>query len=142
VSGETGVPLTRVCRLLAAPRSTIYARRGGGRAPDDASPDRAKRGPRTPLSDASLTGLIRDVIRTTPFTGEGHRKVTARLRRDHAIGVGRKRVLRLMRHAGLLAPQRARGRRTPRAHDGTIIPPAPDGLWGVSDRRKLTRSDT
>lgn len=133
------MPITRVCRLLAAPRSTIYARRVGVRP--DASLDRAKRGPRTPLSDETLTGRIRAVIRATPFVGEGHRKVAARLRREQAICVGRKRVLRLMRHAGLLAPQRARGRRKPRAHDGTIIPAAPDCLWGTDATMAYTRDD-
>lgn len=55
--------------------------------------------------------------------------------------MGRKRVLRLMRHAGLLAPQRARGRRKPRAHDGTIIPAAPDRLWGSDATMAYTRDD-
>ncbi|MDR7507292.1 MAG: transposase, partial [Armatimonadota bacterium] len=41
--------------------------------------------------------LIRDVIRETPFAGEGYRKVTARLKRAREVHVGRKRVLRLMR---------------------------------------------
>lgn len=36
--------------------------------------------------------------------------------------MGHKRVLRLMREAGLLAPQRARGRGKPRPRDGTIFP--------------------
>ncbi len=73
--------------------------------------------------------------------GEGHRKVTARLRREHGIFVGRKRVLRLMRQAGLLAPQRARGRRRPRPHDGTIVPPAPNVLWGTDATMAYTTRD-
>lgn len=52
-----------------------------------------------------LAELIRQVIRHSPFAGEGRRKVTARLRREHGVRVGRKRVLLLMRAAGLLAPQ-------------------------------------
>jgi transposase InsO family protein len=141
VSEETGVPLARVCRLLAAPRSTIYARRGRSLAPDGATPDRAPRGPRPLVSDDGLLAMIRDVIRDTPFAGEGHRKVTARLRREREVRVGRKRVLRLMRQAGLLAPQRARGRRKPRPHDGTIIPTAPDRLWGTDATMAYTRDD-
>ncbi|MDR7480470.1 MAG: integrase core domain-containing protein, partial [Armatimonadota bacterium] len=54
---------------------------------------------------------------------------------------GRKRVLRLMRQAGLLAPQRVRGRRKPRPHDGTIIPQAPDRLWGTDATMAYTRDD-
>ncbi len=124
MSAETGVALAIVCRVLRAPRSTVYARSDRGEGVG------AKRGPRTALLDDELLVLIREVIASSPFSGEGHRKVTARLRREHDVGVGRKRVLRLMRTAGLLAPQRARGRRRPRAHDGTIIPEAPNLLWG------------
>jgi putative transposase len=138
---ETSVPLARVCRLLAAPRSTIYARRGRAPAPGGGTPARGPRGPRPQVSDEALSAMIRDVLRETPFAGEGHRKVTARLRRDRAVYVGRKRVLRLMRQAGLLAPQRARGRRTPRPHDGTIIPAAPDRLWGTDATMAYTQDD-
>ena len=76
---------------------------------------------------------------TTPRRSSS--KVTARLRREDGIGVGRKRVLRLMREAGLLAPQRARGRRKPRPHDGTIIPEAPNLLWGTDATMAYTRND-
>ena len=58
---------------------------------------------------------IRLVLANSPFCGEGYRKVRARLRREQGICASGKRVLRLMRRAGLLAPQRARRRRTPRA---------------------------
>jgi transposase InsO family protein len=84
---------------------------------------------------------IREAIRRSPFSGEGHRKVTARLWREDGIRVGRKRVLRLMRQAGLLAPQRARGRRRPRSHDGTIIPEAPNVLWGTDATMAYTARD-
>lgn len=135
MSLQTGAPLATVCRILGAPRSTVYAR-----AVSPAGP-RAKRGPRTALSDEELTGAIREVIEGSPFSGEGHRKVTARLRRERGIRVGRKRVLRLMRQAGLLAPQRARGRRKPRPHDGTIIPSGPDLIWGTDATMAYTARD-
>jgi putative transposase len=138
VSAETGVALATVCRLTGAPRSTVYARRD--RAGVE-RPLRRKRGPVVAICDEDLTELIREVIRSSPFSGEGHRKVTARLRREHGIRVGRKRVLRLMRQAGLLAPQRARGRRKPRPHDGTIIPAAPNTLWGTDATMAYTRND-
>lgn len=129
--------MSRVCLVLEAPRSTVYARRGAGGKDDPA----AKRGPKTPLSDEELTEAIREVIASSPFSGEGHRKVTARLSREKAIHVGRKQVLRLMRQAGLLAPQRARGRRKPRPHAGTIIPAAPNLLWGTDATMAYTRRD-
>jgi hypothetical protein len=51
VSEELGVALKRVCDELKTPRSTVYARRGTG---GEVAPA-AKRGPKTPLSDAELT---------------------------------------------------------------------------------------
>jgi putative transposase len=86
-------------------------------------------------------GLIRRVLVTSPFSGEGHRKVRARLRREHGIRVGGKRVLRLLRGAGLLAPLRALGRRKPRPHDGTIIPEGPNQRWGTDATMAWTRAD-
>lgn len=135
MSAETGAALATVCRILSAPRSTVYARRRPAtRAP-------VKRGPRTAIADDELLVKIREAITGSPFAGEGHRKVTARLRREHGIGVGRKRVLRLMREAGLLAPQRTRGRRRPRLHDGTITPEAPNLLWGTDATMAYTARD-
>lgn len=130
-----GAPIATCCRVLGAARSTIYARvNARGRSG-------ARRGPRTRLSDAELTEAIRGVIASSPFSGEGHRKVTARLRRERGIRAGRKRVLRLMREAGLLAPQRARGRRRPRLHEGTIIPEGPDLIWGTDATMAYTARD-
>jgi hypothetical protein len=44
------------------------------------------------VRDAIVLGMIRDVIRATPFAGEGGHRVTARLRWEQDIGVSRKRV--------------------------------------------------
>ena len=137
MSAEFRVPLAAVCRLTEAPRSTVYARRACEQVPVE----HRKRGPKTGMSDDELTAKIKEVIRSAPFSGEGHLKVTARLRREHAVRVGRKRVLRLMRAAGLLAPQRARGKRKPRPHDGTIIPPEPNQLWGTYATMAYTARD-
>ena len=100
-----------------------------------------KRGPTTELSDDLLLVLIRRVIKESPFSGEGHRKVTSRLRREHGVHAGRKRVLRLMRLAGRLTPQRGKRRRKARSHDGTIIPQGPDLMWAPT-RPWRTRSET
>lgn len=139
---ELEVGRKRVCDVLDAPRSTIYAREAAA-VRDNLGVVIAfpKRGPKTELSDDELTELIRRVINDGPFAGEGHRKVTARLRREHRVSVGRKRVLRLMRRAGLLAPQRAKRRRKARPHDGTIIPEAPDLLWGTDATMAYTKRD-
>ena len=85
--------------------------------------------------------LIRQVLADSPFAGEGYRKVRARLRRQHDVRVSGKRLLRLLRAHGLLAPQRARGRRRPRLHDGTIIPEQPNRRWGTDATMAWTRTD-
>jgi putative transposase len=127
------LPVAVVCRVLGAPRSTLYARRHAQQP--------IRPGPATSISDGELLELIRQVLLASPFAGEGYRKVRARLRREHGVQVSGKRVLRLLRLAGLLAPQRARGRRKPRPHDGTIIPEAPNRRWGTDATMAWTRVD-
>jgi putative transposase len=130
---EHRLPLAVVCRVLGAPRSTVYARRQ--------QTVLARPGPATAIGDQDLVQLIRLVLRASPFAGEGYRKVRARLRREHGIRVSGKRVLRLLRREGLLAPQRVRGRRRPRPHDGTIIPDGPNLRWGTDATMAWTRTD-
>jgi putative transposase len=94
-----------------------------------------------PIDDAELVRLIRQVLKDSPFAGEGYPKVRARLGREHGVQVSGKRVLRLLRREGLLAPQRVRGRRRPRLHDGTIIPDGPNLRWGTDATMAWTRAD-
>lgn len=82
------------------------------------------------MSDAALTSEIRAVLDASPFHGEGHRKVWARLR-VAGLRTSLRRVLRLMRQNDLLAPGRIGSPRGPRNHDGTIIPDAVDTMWGT-----------
>ena len=82
------------------------------------------------MSDRELLSEIRDVLATSPFVGEGHRKVWARLRR-RGVCTSRKRVLRLTREAGLLAPTARVRKRAQRLHDGTITVSVPDTLWAT-----------
>jgi len=82
------------------------------------------------MGDAELLAAIRQTLRDSPFTGEGHRKVWARLRR-RGVHASRKRILRLTREAGLLAPTARVRRRAQRLHDGTITVEEPDTLWAT-----------
>jgi transposase InsO family protein len=82
------------------------------------------------MPDAALVEAIRAVLAGSPFHGEGHRKVWARLRMA-GVRTSKRRVLRLMREHGLLAPSRVGSPRGPRDHDGTIIPDAVDVMWGT-----------
>ena len=82
------------------------------------------------MGDSELLAEIRDVLATSPFVGEGHRKVWARLRR-RGVCTSRKRVLRLTRGAGLLAPTAKVRKRAARLHEGTITVSVPDTLWAT-----------
>lgn len=129
--------VARICRLLERSRSGLYAYRAQ-QSRADRPP--ARRGPKTAYTDAQLTEHIRDVLATSPFTGEGHRKVWARLR-SKGIRTSKGRTLRLMRKAGLLAPSRARRVLGPRVHDGTIVTEAPDVMWGTDATAAWTIED-
>lgn len=115
----------RVCRIWRLSRATLYRHR----RPPAFEPPR-RRGPIGPMADTELVAAIRAVLADSPFHGEGHRKVWARLRM-RGVRTSLRRVLRLMRQHGLLAPSRAGSPRGPRNHDGTIIPDAVDTMWGT-----------
>jgi putative transposase len=140
-SASTGKPygLQRVCRVLEIPRSTIYAQEQ--RQAANVMPlHRARRGPKPKVSDADLLAAIRANLAASPFTGEGHRKVWARLRILRDIRVGRSRVLRLMRENPLLSPHR-RPQGAPVLHDGTLTTDRPNAMWGTDGIRIQTVED-
>jgi transposase InsO family protein len=132
-SGRT-YGLERVCRVWELARSTVYARRA--RAATPAEPAK-RRGPAPAISDADLLALIRTDLARSNFTGEGHRKVWARLRVMDGVRTARKRVLRVMRENHLLSPHRVR-QGTPVAHDGRITTDGPNEMWGTDGVRVET----
>jgi len=86
-----------------------------------------------------LLEKIREVIATSPFYGEGHRKVWARLRFQE-VRTSKARVLRLMREAQLLGPSRT----LPKAenpHTGTIITEQPNEVWASDHTMTATVED-
>jgi transposase InsO family protein len=135
-SAGVGKPygLQRVCRVLDFPRSTIYAQQAAAKVVP-LRPQR--RGPKPQVADADLLTAIRTDLATSPFTGEGHRKVWARLRIVRGIRVSRARVLRLMREHTLLSPHR-RPQGEPVVHDGTIVTDRPNDMWGTDGIRIAT----
>lgn len=134
-STGTGKPygLERVCRVLELPRSTIYAQQARESA-KVAPLFPQRRGPKPKLADADLLAAIRADLAASPFVGEGHRKVWARLRLMRGIRVSRARVLRLMRENTLLSPHR-RPQGAPTLHDGTITTDRPNEMWGTDGIR-------
>ena len=134
VSPSSGRPygLARVCRVWRASRATIYRHLSSSRPKPPRRP-----GPVGPMPDAALVDAIRAVLTASPFHGEGHRKVWARLR-VAGVRASKRRVLRLMRENNLLAPTRVGVPRGPRNHDGTIIPATVDTMWGTDLTTTLT----
>ena len=118
--------VVRVCQEWGLSRATFYIQRTRAEAPP-ATP--VKRGPKTSDTDEGLLVHIRHVLAASPFLGEGHRKVWARLR-ARGIRTAKPRVLRLMRQAHLLAPSRVPRVVGPRVHDGTITTERPNQMWG------------
>ena len=92
------------------------------------------------MPDDALLRALRREIRESPFVGEGHKKICARLRL-RGIRTSRKRVLRLTREAGLLAPTPQVRKRSRRLHDGKITVEVPDTLWATDATEAHTRAE-
>jgi putative transposase len=107
---------------------TKRTRRPGAARAAAAAP---KRGPKSRYPGVEFTLYLRRAIEESPFTGEGYRKVGARLcaeahpRRQTAYSAtdGRSRTSHPL--AGAV---RVLG---PRHHEGTILPEAPNAGWGT-----------
>jgi putative transposase len=132
ISPVSGKPygLAAVCRAWRLARSGVYRHQRTMLQPQ-------RRGPLGAMSDDGLTAAIQGVLAASPFHGEGHRKVWARLRYA-GTRTSLRRVLRLMRQNNLLAPARVGSPRGPRNHDGTIIPDAVDVMWGTDLTTTIT----
>jgi putative transposase len=129
-------PLTMICAVWRAARSSVYAADTGSTPPGPPG----KRGPKIRLSDTVLVEEIRTILAACPVPGEGYRQVRARLA-HRGRAVSGKRVLRLMRTHGLLAPRRLGPPNGNPAHDGTIITDRPDVMWGTDATRFYTEAD-
>jgi putative transposase len=134
VSPSTSRPygILRVTRLWGRSRATLYRHRRC----DQPGP-RRRPGPVGPMPDETLVEAIRTLLAASPFHGEGHRKVWARLR-FAGIRTSKRRVLRLMREHDLLAPSRVGRPHGPRAHDGTIRTERVDDMWGTDLTSTIT----
>lgn len=130
-------PTDLILKVMDIPRSTFYERVSVkpklGKAP-------MKRGPKTALSDDEVVDSIRDILENSPFSGEGHRKVRARLAIEN-IHVGKNRVLRLMKANGLIAPVRNKRTGVKRKHEGVIGTERPNEMWGGDITEVITQED-
>jgi len=137
-SPSTGIRygVKRVCEAWGVARSTLYhcRKRKLSGVP------KSKPGPKPMMPDEMLIEEIRKVITGSPFSGEGHRKVHARLGRKKLIRVGRSRVLRLMKANRLLSPYRAVAGDS-KIHDGKITTDAPNEMWATDAAKIFTAED-
>lgn len=131
ISPPTGKPygLKRVCEVWDIARCSFYRK---CRTPE-------KRGPKPIVEEKILLEKIQKDLQTTPFRGEGHRKVHARLKRE-GIRAGRNRILRVMKENHLLSPHRS-AYNPPNPHDGQITTDAPNVMWGSDGTKVKTVED-
>jgi putative transposase len=122
----------RVTRVWAASRVTLYRHRRSDHRRRGRRP-----GPVGPMPDEALVAASRKLLAASPFHGEGHQKVWARLR-FAGIRTSKRRVLRLMREHDLLAPSRVGRPHGPKAHDGTIRTERVDDIWGTDLTSTMT----
>jgi putative transposase len=124
--------LARVARVWKISRASVY--RSLKETPPNTSARRP--GPVGACSDAELADHIRQQIAASRLHGEGYRKLWARLR-FAGVRASPRRVRRVMRENGLLAPHRV-GRTEARPHDGTIITDKVNEMWGTDMTQTIT----
>lgn len=124
--------VARVAAVWNLARSSFYAARRRQQRPQRPRP----RGPKV-LPDLELLTEIRRLLAEPVFTGEGYRKIWARLRHN-GVRTSKERVLALMRQHQLLSPSRKPDPIPAHPHDGTIVTSAPDQMWGTDATATFT----
>src|SRR6266566_4315753 len=124
--------MARVASVWKISRASVY------RSLKETPPNTIARrpGPVGACSDAELAEHIRQHIAACRLHGEGYRKLWARLR-FAGVRTSPRRVRRVMRENGLLAPHRV-GRTEARPHDGTIITNKINEMWGTDMTQTIT----
>jgi putative transposase len=123
--------MARVARVWKLSRASVY--RSRKETPNTIA---RRRGPVGAGSDADLAEHIRQHIAASRLHGEGYRKLWARLR-FAGVRTSPRRVRRVMRENGLLAPHRV-GRTETKPHDGTIITDKVNEMWGTDMTQTIT----
>jgi transposase InsO family protein len=129
--------MAAVCRTWGVSRATVHRHRAGSEAEPANQPSvPRRRGPQGAASDTDLLKAIQEQIEASPFQGEGYRKIWARLR-EAGIRTAPRRVRRIMRDGGLLAPNRPQ-HRPAHPHEGTIVTERVDEVWGTDMTQTVT----
>jgi len=125
-----------VCRTWKVSRATVYRHGTTACADPDVARPSLRRGPVGACADQDLLVHIKAEIQASPFQGEGYRKIWARLRYK-GVRTAARRVRRVMKENGLLAPHRPRVR-PEHLHDGTIVTERVDEVWGTDMTQTVT----
>jgi putative transposase len=128
--------VARVSSVWGLARSSFYAARDRQQHPRELH----KRGPKKFPSDQELVAEIRQLLAEPLFTGEGYRKIWARLRHKN-VRTSKDRVLRLLRQHQLLSPSRRPDPVRANPHEGTIVTEAPNQMWGTDATATFTDAD-
>ena len=112
----TVVSIAQLCRWFGVARSTFYYR-----------PPRAA-APRVPVVDTALETTIRGIIDADPAAGL--RMITARVRRDAATPVNRKKIHRILKLNQWQVRQRPHGHR-PRVQGWASRATRPNERWAI-----------
>jgi len=127
--------VARVVAIWCLARSSFYAARYRQQHPRESR----KRGPRV-LCDEELVAAIRQLLEAPVFTGEGYRKIWARLRHN-GVRASKDRILRLLRENQLLSPARQPEQDRGHPHEGQIVTEAPDQMWGTDATATCTEAE-
>jgi putative transposase len=128
--------VARVVSIWDLVRSTFYAARDRQQRPRKLQ----KRGPHQVHSDEELVAEIRQLLSEPIFSGEGYRKIWARLRHK-GIRTSKDRTLRLLREHHLLSPARRPEPVRGNPHEGTIVTKAPHRMWGTDATATFTDTE-
>ncbi len=120
------VSIAKLCRWFGVPRSTFYYR------PPPAA------APRVPAVDTALATQIRTIIEAEPAAGL--RMITARIRRDAATPVNRKKIHRILKLNQWQVRQRPQGQR-PRVQGWASRAMRPNERWAIDTTHLLCGGD-
>lgn len=128
-----GYPVSTMLRICRIPRSTYYYRlkhpkrrtsSNGGRPIPGYSYD--KNGQKVP--DARIKRYLRRLL-NGPHAASGYRKLTILLRRKYQLIINKKKVYRLCKELGVLAPQRVIRNAAPRRIARNRVVTGPNQVW-------------
>jgi putative transposase len=130
---EQGYPVRTVCQICKVPRSTYYYHKKHPERQQPVSTGRPIPGysytkDKKKVSDAKIKGCLRYLIKG-PHAACGYRKLTVLLRRKYNLIINKKKVYRLCKELGVLAPQREITNPVPKNVANNRVVTGPNQLW-------------